>query len=337
MSKRMSLLCFILFTLGLSGCAMLSEEEIAERGKAGKLASVQFYVPSEQDNKISIIDIPSSEVVGEIRTGEKPANLVFSSTMRTAYVANNTSGTVGIIDTQNLKMTKEIEVGPLPHGLALSSDNKKLYVTTVGDQFVSLIDTAEEKVIKQIDLGEGAKTNYPYLLNNKLFVSDHENNKVYIVVDDRLTKTIDTANTPRVIKTNEDGSILYVAAGGSQVVETYDANTGEKLNQIEVGQGATDFVINQDASLMVVTNLEGNSVSIVDLKSNQVMKEITGLKGPKHIAFNRKETMAYITLSGSDEVAVLDLDKKEIVNTIQVGAVPHGIQIKAMPGMGGSC
>ncbi|TFB24054.1 hypothetical protein E3U55_04375 [Filobacillus milosensis] len=335
MKHNLLIIALIFISCSLAGCAMVTQDEIDEQNKASQLTSVQFYVPSEADNKISIIDIRSSKVVGEIETGEKPANLVFSSTMRRAYVANQNSSTVGIINTQSLKMTKEIEVGPLPHGIAITPNNKTLYVTTVGDQYVYVINTEQEKVVNQIDLGKGAKTNYPYLNGDQLIVSDHENNRVYLVENNKLTKTFETSSTPRVIKTNNNGNQLYVAT--SEQVEVFDIPNGEKVAQFKVGEGVTDFVITEDGSKLISTNMEGKSITIYDLDNQKIIKKLDNISTPKHISFNRKQTKAYITLNGTNKVAVLNMETNEIVEEITVGDAPHGIQIKALPGIGGSC
>lgn len=337
MLRRLMFSLVLPLCLVLTGCAMVTKADLEKQNEAGKLTNVQFYVPSEQDHKISIIDIPSSEVVGEIKTGKKPANVVFSSTMRNAYVANQNSSTVGVIDTKSLKMTKEIEVGPRPHGVALTPDNKKLYVTAVGDQYVYVIDTEKEKVVNEIDMGAGAKTNYLALHEDRLFVSDHENNRVYVVENDKKVDTLETKQTPRVVRTNQDDSKLYVASAGSSMIEVFDTKSLKKDREVQVGEGATDFVLKEDGTQLVSTNMEAGSVTITDLQSNETLKTIEGLESPKHISFNRKQTKAYVTLNGTNKVAVVDMEKQEVIETIEVGEAPHGIEIKALPGIGGSC
>ena len=44
-----------------------------------------------------------------------------------------------------------------------------------------------------------------------------------------------------------------------------------------------------------------------------------------------------VTLSGSDAVSVIDVESFKEVEKIKVGEIPHGIEIKALPGIGGSC
>jgi YVTN family beta-propeller protein len=83
--------------------------------------------------------------------------------------------------------------------------------------------------------------------------------------------------------------------------------------------------------------MEGNAVTFVDLANGKPVQTIDKLAGARHISYNRQQTKAYVTLSGSNEVAVIDTQTRQAVERIKVGAVPHGIQIKALPGIGGSC
>lgn len=329
-----------------TGCALEQSEPnrdsdgeaVQTEVDAGKLTDVQFYVASETENKISIIDIVSSDVVGEIETDLKPTIITFASTMRYAYVANQDSSTIQLINTQSLQVEKEVEVGPLPHGLALTPDNRTLYVATVGDQYVDVIDTQEMKVVEPIDLGEGSRSNYPYLdEDGTIFVSDHENSAVYVVDPTTLevSQTIETGEVPRVVRIV--GEHLFVAASEAGQLEQYDKQSGELIRAFEVGHGVTDFVINEDGTMAVTTSMEGNAVSFIDLESGEVTGTMSDLSGAKHLSFNRKETKVYVTLSGSNEVAVIDVESLEVEETIEVGEAPHGIEMKALPGIGGSC
>ncbi|WP_438349344.1 beta-propeller fold lactonase family protein [Paenibacillus sp. FA6] len=330
----------------LSGCALETKEEANKRlgvgdsnGGAGKLTSVQFYVPVEDENKVQIIDIVSGEVTGEVAVGEGPTNTVFSSTMRQAYVANQLSSTISVIDTMKLEEVQQIEVGPMPHGLFLTPDNKTLYVSTVADQYIDVIDTQSGEVTGRIDMGEGAKTNYLAVKNNILYVSDHENNCVYIVnaSSNTVTDVIQTGLTPRALRLSDDGEKLYVPTAGDGKLTIYNTTSFEKIVELDTVEGATDIVISKDGSTAVITGTEGNAAAIIDLNNNTIITTIADLPGAKHLSFNRQENRVYITLSGSDEVAVFNMETLELENSIKVGVKPHGIQIKALPGIGGSC
>jgi YVTN family beta-propeller protein len=117
----------------------------------------------------------------------------------------------------------------------------------------------------------------------------------------------------------------------------YEARTGKLLQSLPTVKGATDVVVTEDESTAIVSGAEGNAVAMIQLSNGKEIARIEGLAGAKHIVFNRLQTKAYVTLSGSNEVAVIDLDKRQVTERIPVGQMPHGIEIKALPGIGGSC
>ncbi|AOM83778.1 YVTN family beta-propeller repeat protein [Salisediminibacterium beveridgei] len=325
-----------------TGCALEDGEnsnnnEGASAGDAGELTNVQFYVPSEEEDLVSIIDVVSGDHVGDIDVGQRPTIVTFASTMREAFVANQDSSTVSIVNTQSLEETAEIDVGPRPHGLALSSNNNTLYVATVGDQYLDVVDVESEDVTSQIDLGHDAKSNYVYLNEDTLYVTDHENDVIYVVdaESEEVTDTFETGELPRVVRVYDE--TLYVASGESGLLEIIDLDSGDS-SSIDTGHGATDVIVTEDGHYGIVTSIEGDKVVKVDLEQGSVVAEIDGQEGAKHLAFNREESRAYVTLSESNEVSVIDVDSFEEEYRIEIGGdMPHGIDIKALPGIGGSC
>lgn len=332
----------LLFLLAGTGCALQTPNDILEvkqneNKEAGKLTAVQFYVSSEEDNKISIIDIVSSEVVGNIETKEKPTIVAFTSTMREAIVVNQNSSSLSLFNTQTLNEEKEIPVGPLPHGIALAPNNDTVYVATVGDSYVDVVSLKEGKVVRQIDIGTGGSTNYVVLKDQLLYVTDYERHKLIVIntETDEIVHKITTGEVPRVVQVIDE--IIYVAASSSGELQLFSAQNGELITSITGVPDITDFVIKKDQSQAIATSLEGNALYLIDLEAKEVISTLENLTAAKHLAFNRIESRVYVTLSGTNKVQIVDLETFEIEKTIEVGAAPHGIKLKALPGGGGSC
>jgi YVTN family beta-propeller protein len=316
----------------LTGCSIGKEEQTIQHNDSEQLLSTQtngpkFYVPSEQDDIISIIDLPSNHILGKIKTGDRPANLAFVPELGKAFVTHLDDKSVGVIDLKNLNITKKIKVGILPHGLALSENHSQLFVTTIGDQYVYVIDTHKEKVSRKINLGSKARTNYPFLYDNRLYVTDHENHLVYVVENDQVVDTYKVSAKPMVCRTSTDGTLLYVASSSYKAIEVFDTKSGKKVDEIKSGDGVTDFVISDKKSILISTNKEENSVSIINLNTNRIIKKLKNLPAPKHISFNEDETKVYFTVSGTNKVVAIEIDTLEISDEIKVGRSPHGIQL----------
>lgn len=320
----------------LAGCSFYSENESGDKDNTNEVEPIKtveqiegdiFFVPSEKDNNITLIDLPSNEILGEIKTGERPANVAFAYEQNKAFVTHRNGNSVGVIDLQQLKMTKEIKVGVDPHALVLSNDNKMLFVTTVGDQFIYVIDTETEDVMNKIDLGSGARTNYPDLQGRTLYVTDHANNLVYQLVDEGLRTTYTVAGSPMVVRVNNKDSLIYVASSNYGAIEVFDSVSGNKVSEISSGDDVTDFVITKNGARLIATNKNEGSVSIIDLTKQSILKKVKNLAAPKHIAFNPDETKVYVSLSATNKVAVIDLETMALETKIKVGEKPHGVQL----------
>lgn len=338
MRKTIIPLFVLIIYLLLSGCTGNTEKQL-EQSKDSEVEveevvmdeeqsnGLHFFVPSENDNLISIIDLPSHQVVNSIDVGERPANMVFMKDKDKGFVTHRNGDSVGVIDLNTNQMTKEIKVGIDPHGIALSENEEDVYVTTVEDQYIYIIDTETEEVSKTIDLGTSAKTNYPVLHNEYLYVTDHENHLVYAIKNDQLIDTYKVGGPPMVARTNKDGSLLYVASSSYGSLEVFDTDTGNKVKDIQSGDGVTDFVINEEETHLVATNMAEDSVSIIDLATDEILAKIDSLPAPKHISFNEKESKVYFSLSDTNKIGSIDMETKKLTDEIEVGGKPHGVHL----------
>lgn len=92
------------------------------------------------------------------------------------------------------------------------------------------------------------------------------------------------------------------------------------LEQIEVGNDATDVAVTPDGGRLYVTNFEDKTVSVIDTASGQVIdvpkpggapgetvNAIPIASNPNHIAINGTGTRAYVT-NLDDTVSIIDID-----------------------------
>jgi YVTN family beta-propeller protein len=121
------------------------------RAQSGPFA----YVPKQNDNNVSRIDIPTSTVVpGTIPVGGSPAGAAVRGDQSLVYVANEGNNTVSVIDTAANAVTATITgLGTTPFATAISRDGARVYVANINSNNVSVIDTATNTVIATIAVG----------------------------------------------------------------------------------------------------------------------------------------------------------------------------------------
>ena len=89
---------------------------------------VAAYVPHEQFDTVSVIDVGTSTPLGiRISVGAYPYGTAITPDGKSAYVANFSGGTVSLIDTAtNTLVSPPIPVGSGARGLALTPDGSRV-------------------------------------------------------------------------------------------------------------------------------------------------------------------------------------------------------------------
>ncbi len=102
-------------------------------------------------DSVSLVDLPSGEVLSEQPCGQRPVAVACSVDGRLAAVSNLWSGTLSLFAVEGgaLKPAGTLPVGPLPRGLAFAPDGT-LYVALAGTDEVAAVDVAARKVLRRL-------------------------------------------------------------------------------------------------------------------------------------------------------------------------------------------
>jgi YVTN family beta-propeller protein len=80
---------------------------------------LRLYVANGRAKTVSVIDLESLEIVGEVEAGERPWGLALSPDGRRLYTANGPSNDVSVVDTESLTVLLRVAVGESPWGVAI--------------------------------------------------------------------------------------------------------------------------------------------------------------------------------------------------------------------------
>ncbi len=186
---------------------------------------------------------------------------------------------VAEIDVAGLTITRYFShVGTVNFGLAIRPGTSELYVANTDARNLvhfepNVRSHAVDNRVSRIDLTSGALTHF-----------DLNSNIDYATLPNLPAKTNALAQ-PTSIVFDPSGSLLYVAAFGSDRVAKLDPN-GAVLARIDIGpeigsivdprhkRGPRGLALNASANRLYVLNRIANSISIVDTAANTVLKEI---------------------------------------------------------------
>jgi nitrite reductase (NO-forming) / hydroxylamine reductase len=164
--------------------------------------NTRFYIASQTDNWMSVIDVPNWKLIAKISTGDKPH----------------------------------------PGSGATWTWRGKTYGATVhaGEGKIAIWDLATDELVAEIPTGgpglfirtyEGDES-YPYVWADSLF--GEPSNRIYVIDKDRfeVVKVIDEGKRTLHPEFTADGKYVYVADWDDNKVRVYDAGTLERVAEI---------------------------------------------------------------------------------------------------------
>jgi YVTN family beta-propeller protein len=204
-----------------------------------------IYVYDWIDGKASIADpIVLNAKKKQSQDGRKyPAGIAISPDGATLYVAENLGDSLAVVDIATGSVKQRLATERYPYGVAVAP-NGAVYVSNWGGSTVSMFKPSNGKLepVARIPVGR------------------HPSSMI-------LTK---------------DGSRLFAASGGSDLVSVVDTRAMKRIAEISVaipggtGEGSTPnaLALSPDETRLYVAEGDNNAVSIVNLSSNAVVGRI---------------------------------------------------------------
>jgi YVTN family beta-propeller protein len=187
-------------------------------------------------------------------------------------------------------------LGDLPMNAVLSPDGAHLLVINSGTgiQSLQVVDTANSKVVQTIQ----------YLVPDSVFVG--------------------AAYSP-------DGTQLFVAGGGFDVVHTFNVGANGLLSKngdIQIGTLHQNFYpmgvsVSPDGKLLAVANNLGNTLDLIDVTSRQITATISVGHYPYGALFSADGSKVYVSDWADATLSVVDTASQALTGTIVVGNHPN--------------
>jgi YVTN family beta-propeller protein len=277
-------------------------------------------------NIVTVINMNENKVVASIVVGYLPHGMGVSPDGTKVYVADSGNNMVTVIDTASNTAIANISVGTFPSDVAVSKDGKKAYVTNSNDNTVSIIDTTTNSVIKTIGVGKSPWGVTVNPNNGDVFVANSMDFNVMQLRNDAVYRTIALGNGPfggpsMGIRCTPDGSRLYVAMDGDNVVIDVDLSTYTKKT-INVKTQPCSISISPDGKTVYVPCLFGHNVSVIDTATDVVTDNIMMISSLSASAIRPDGKMLYVS-EGDHEVTVIDTAAKMVKTHIDIGG--HGL------------
>lgn len=280
-------------------------------------------------------------VVGVIKVGSRPGDVVVAPNGQYAYVANTAESYLSVIDTTTNKVGARIPVpAPWhPRFITFSPDGANAYV--------SLFTTGDPKTgsgaVAVIDCGNGAvKTIRPIGVDlyapavspdaRKVYVPIHRGAQLAVLDRSGATSTdpIQVKNNPHRVVFSRSTGRGYVADHESNLVLVLDPGTNRIVDEIDLGAdaGPHSLALIPDGRQAFVADFMGNAVSVVDtVKRSVIGGRIPVGQGPEAVAVAPDGRHAYVVDDTGNSVSVLDTGARKRVHVERVGRSPTSVSV----------
>jgi len=292
------------------------------------------YVANLLSNTVSMISIPSGQVVNSIPVGPAPIDAAISPDGTQVYVSNNNGNDVAVIDTASSTVVATIPVQSFPVGLAFTPDGTSAYVANFGSNTVSVINTSTQTVTSTVPVGHapGNVTMAVTSVGTFAYVPNTQDNTVSVIAvgpNPTVVQTINVGTDPDWVTAAPNSSVVYVTNGLSNNVSVISVATNTVTATIPVGSSPQGVAVSPDSTMAYVVNASSNTMSVIYTATESVIQTISGFSNPRSVAVSTDGSVAYVVDNGSNSVSVVATATNNITSTIGVGSGPIGLGIGA--------
>jgi YVTN family beta-propeller protein len=296
----------------------------------------QLLVLDKEDAALAIVDPESGAVLGRVKTGDQPHELVASTDGKYAFASNYGTGpapgrTISMIDIAARTEVRRIDVTPLsrPHGLDFAGG--KLYFTAEGSKAIARYDPAADKIDWQFETGQ--QTTHMVIVMRDLKTMFTSNigsdsvSKIQQTPDGKWTQTaIAVGKGPEGIDVSSNGREVWSAASRGGSLSVIDAASGVVTQTIDIGTKRSNRIkLTPDAKFALVSDLEAGALVVVDTALRKVTRRIAVGKQPEGVLIAPDGSRAFVAVNGDNTIAVVDLKSWQIVKTLSPGTGPDGM------------
>jgi YVTN family beta-propeller protein len=309
--------------------------------------SYTLYVGSSRGDDISIIDMASLKVTGEIKAGERIHGVCLQADGKRLFATVETDHTLRIIDTASRQTIATVKVSGRPNQCAATPDGKYVVVPIRDGDSVDIIDAKQEKIVKNLPIKEPHNA-LNTGSNRYIYVSSMGGNEIDLIDLEKMEYAahIPVGGRPRPYVVSPDGNTMYVALAnlhgfvivdipGRKVLERVEIPTEHAtLRKLEYETPDTlthGLALTPDGSELWVSSLLDDAMYIYDVKAKKVTGRVSTGMGPNWIVFTPDGKYACISNTDTDDVSVIDVKRRREVARVKVGKVPKRLAVATAP------
>jgi YVTN family beta-propeller protein len=305
--------------------------------------SPRLFVVNTPDDRVSIIDTLTLELLGEVPVGLEPVSLAVRPGTVEVWVANHLSDTVDVIHPGRRVVTSTIPVGDEPAAIAFTPDGARAYVSLSQRDAVAVVDARTRSVLQLLSLATPPSFNTQ---DPRALAVDRTGAFVYVLPFESGNRTrgqapADPGQPGTIVEDPELSDVdLFAIRTSDNAIVGRAERLGTILTNIAVSpDNSRLYVTGWEARNLVrgVENLGGhptvNQLTIVDRATLGVLRRVDldgpvyarpfAVAQPSDLVFDG-EGRLWVAAQGNDEVVILDAGGEQL-GRLPAGRGPRGL------------
>lgn len=282
------------------------------------------------DASVSLIDMPTRQVIKTITVGKEPHHLMLTPDQKTLLIANAAGNDVVLMNPTTGELTGRVPNIIDPYQIGYSPNHK--WFVANGNRLdrvdIYVANGADLKLAKTVKLPK-TPSHIAFTADSKIaFITLQDSNELAAI--DLETQNVlwvmPTGKVPAGLWMTPGDQYLLVGITGEDNVQVIDWKNRKEVKRIATGKGAHNFRPLGDKKHVFVSNRIASTISLINMQTLEKVGDITNLPaGPDDMEITPDGKTLWVTLRFSKKVGVIDIPTMKLMTVIPVGKSPHGV------------
>lgn len=210
----------------------------------------RIVVTTERSQSVAVVDPAAGAVVASIKTEQAGTHMIaVTADGTTAYASNIAAGTVTVIDLKGARKLRDIAVGGRPEGIALSRDELVLWVGDLEGSRVQAFDADTFDKLAEVKTGD-VPIRVAASPDGRWVVTSNLGSGSLTVIDSASRSHVrdipisgEQEAGQVTILFSADGSRIYAAETGRNMIAEVDLASGKVLRRLPAGKNGDGLAI----------------------------------------------------------------------------------------------
>jgi YVTN family beta-propeller protein len=282
------------------------------------------------DASVSLIDMPSRQVIKTISVGKEPHHLMMTPDEKTLLIANAAGNDIALMNPVSGEITGRMPNIIDPYQIGYSPNHK--WFLANGNRLdrvdIYAANGADLKLAKTVKLAK-TPSHIAFTADSKIaFITLQDSNELAAIDLDSQTVlwVMRPGKVPAGLWMTPGDQYLLVGITGEDYVQVIDWKTRKEIKRISTGKGAHNFRPLGDKKHIFVSNRIASTISLINMQTLEKVGDITGLPaGPDDMEITPDGKNLWVTFRFAKKAGVIDIPAMKLVSIIPVGKSPHGV------------